>query len=52
MLELAIMLEGQNGLTWQRWERIAHMVQDLGFAGLYRSDHYTNADPPDIESLE
>jgi F420-dependent oxidoreductase-like protein len=27
-------------------------VEDLGFAGLYRSDHYTNATAPDKESLE
>jgi len=52
MIEIAIMLEGQNGLTWPRWQRLAKAVEDLGFAGLYRSDHYTNASPPDIESLE
>jgi F420-dependent oxidoreductase-like protein len=27
-------------------------VEELGFAGLYRSDHYTNANPPDLDSLE
>lgn len=52
MIELAIMIEGQNGLNWQRWKRIAIEVEDLGFAGLYRSDHYTNANPPDKDSLE
>ncbi len=51
-LDIAIMVEGQNGLNWPRWQRIARAVEDLGFAGLYRSDHYTNADPPDRESLE
>lgn len=51
-MDLAIMLEGQNGLTWPRWQRLARLVEDLGFAGLYRSDHYTNANPPDLESLE
>lgn len=51
-IEVAIMLEGQNGLTWSRWQRLARAVEDLGFAGLYRSDHYTNANPPDKESLE
>ncbi len=51
-IEVAIMLEGQNGLTWLRWQRLAWAVEDLGFAGLYRSDHYTNANPPDKESLE
>lgn len=52
MLELAIMIEGQNGLNWERWQRIARAVEDLGFVGLYRSDHYTNASPPDKDSLE
>ena len=51
-MDVAIMIEGQNGLTWPRWQRIAAAVEDLGFAGLYRSDHYTNANPPDRESLE
>jgi F420-dependent oxidoreductase-like protein len=27
-------------------------VEDLGFAGLYRSDHFTNAEAPDMDSLE
>ena len=52
MLEIAIMIEGQNGLTWPRWQNIAAAVEDLGFAGLYRSDHFTNADVPDMDSLE
>lgn len=52
MLEVAIMIEGQNGLNWPRWQKIATAVEQLGFAGLYRSDHYTNANPPDIDSLE
>ena len=52
MLDIAIMIEGQNGLTWERWQRIAIAVESLGFSGLYRSDHYTNASPPDKESLE
>jgi F420-dependent oxidoreductase-like protein len=52
MLEIAIMIEGQNGLTWPRWQKIVHLVEDLGFAGLFRSDHFTNSNPPDIESLE
>ena len=51
-MEIAIMLEGQNGLNWPRFQRIAKAVDDLGFAGLFRSDHFTNADAPDIDSLE
>ncbi len=51
-MEIAIMIEGQNGLNWPRWQRLAQAVEDLGFAGLYRSDHFTNATPPDKDSLE
>jgi len=52
MLEIAIMIEGQNGLNWERWKRIVSAAEDLGFAGLYRSDHFTNGSPPDKDSLE
>lgn len=50
--EIAIMVEGQMGLNWRRWKAIARAVEDLGFVGLYRSDHFTNPDPPDQDSLE
>lgn len=52
MIEVAIMIEGQNGLNWKRWQRLAEVVEACGFAGLYRSDHYTNSNPPDLDSLE
>ena len=52
MLEIAIMIEGQNGLMWPRWQKIARLVEDAGFVGLFRSDHFTNSNPPDLESLE
>ncbi len=52
MLEIAIMVEGQNGLTWPRWQRLARTVEAAGFAGLFRSDHFTGPNPPDRDSLE
>jgi len=52
MTAISIMIEGQDGLTWPRWQRLASEVEQLGFAGLFRSDHFTNASPPDKESLE
>lgn len=51
-MDIAIMLEGQNGLNWPRFQRIARAVEELGFAGLFRSDHFTNGTPPDLDSLE
>lgn len=52
MPEIAINLEGQNGLNWPRWKRIVRAVEELGYAALTRSDHYTNPNPPDMDSLE
>ena len=52
MVAISIQIEGQNGLTWPYWKRIVKEVEDLGFAGLFRSDHFTNARPPDKDSLE
>jgi F420-dependent oxidoreductase-like protein len=52
MIEVGIMIEGQNGLNWNRWQKIARLVEDAGFTCLFRSDHFTNANPPDKASLE
>src|SRR5512134_2709239 len=52
MLEIAIMIEGQNGLNWPRWQKVVRQVEDLGFVGLFRSDHFTNSNATDLESLE
>ena len=52
MLEIAIMIEGQNGLTWSRWQKIVRLVEELGFVGLYRSDHFTNSNGTELDSLE
>lgn len=51
-MEVAIMVEGQHGLNWPRWQRMAQAVEELGFVGLYRSDHFTDPNPPDRDSLE
>jgi F420-dependent oxidoreductase-like protein len=42
VLEVAIMVEGQEGIGWDRWRRLALAVEELGYAGLYRSDHFPN----------
>jgi F420-dependent oxidoreductase-like protein len=52
MAAISIQIEGQNGLTWPYWKRLVTEVEDLGFAGLFRSDHFTNMRPPDKDSLE
>ncbi|HEX6481314.1 MAG TPA: TIGR03560 family F420-dependent LLM class oxidoreductase [Ktedonobacteraceae bacterium] len=52
MVALSIQIEGQNGLTWPRWKKLVDAIEESGFAGLFRSDHFTNANPPDKEALE
>ena len=52
MVAISIQIEGQNGLTWPHWKRLVRAIEDLGFTGLFRSDHFTNARPPDKDSLE
>lgn len=52
MVAISVMIEGQDGLTWPRWQRLLAAAEDFGFAGLFRSDHFTNGQPPDKDSLE
>ena len=52
MIDVALMIEGQDGLDWPRWKRLAEAADTLGFAGLYRSDHFTNPEGPYKNALE
>jgi F420-dependent oxidoreductase-like protein len=52
MTDIALMVEGQEDLTWERWFRLAHAAEGLGFEGLFRSDHLTALNgAPGRESL-
>lgn len=51
-MNIGIMIEGQDGLTWDRWKRILEVAEGSGFTHVFRSDHFTNAGPPDKDSLE
>jgi alkanesulfonate monooxygenase SsuD/methylene tetrahydromethanopterin reductase-like flavin-dependent oxidoreductase (luciferase family) len=37
--KLGIMIEGQEGLSWERWRSLCRDVEALGFASLRRSEH-------------
>lgn len=52
MAAIGLMLEGQMGLTWDRWRRVLEAADVMGFQCVFRSDHFTNPNPPDMESLE
>jgi len=40
-MRVGIMVEGQEGLTWERWLGLVHAAEDLGYESLCRSDHLT-----------
>jgi alkanesulfonate monooxygenase SsuD/methylene tetrahydromethanopterin reductase-like flavin-dependent oxidoreductase (luciferase family) len=52
-MQIGIMIEGQEGLTWERWFRLADAAEDLGYESLCRSDHLTGlSGEPTRASLE
>jgi F420-dependent oxidoreductase-like protein len=40
-MRACLMIEGQEGVTWDDWVRLARLAEEHGFDGLFRSDHYT-----------
>jgi len=49
---IGLMIEGQSGLTWERWDRILRTAERSGYQSVFRSDHYTESINEDHESLE
>ena len=39
-MRICLMIEGQEGVTWDDWVRLAGSVEEHGLEGLFRSDHY------------
>jgi len=39
-MRFAVMIEGQEGVTWDDWVTLAQACERLGFEALFRSDHY------------
>src|SRR4029079_19110474 len=39
-MRVSLMVEGQEGVTWQQWCDLADACEAHGVATLYRSDHY------------
>ncbi len=40
-MRVGIMIEGQEGLTWDRWLRLVQAAEDMSYESLCRSDHLT-----------
>jgi alkanesulfonate monooxygenase SsuD/methylene tetrahydromethanopterin reductase-like flavin-dependent oxidoreductase (luciferase family) len=47
-MRINLMIEGQEGVTWDQWLALAQAAEDANLEGLFRSDHYRsigNDDP-------
>ena len=51
-MDIGLMVEGQNGLTWERWRHILALAERLEFPSLFRSDHYFLSPASQQDSLE
>jgi F420-dependent oxidoreductase-like protein len=49
-MRVCLMIEGQEGLTWDDWVRVARLTEEHGLEGLFRSDHYTAIIRPDADA--
>ena len=43
-MELCLMIEGQEGVSWEQWLALAQACEEHGIPALFRSDHYLNLD--------
>jgi alkanesulfonate monooxygenase SsuD/methylene tetrahydromethanopterin reductase-like flavin-dependent oxidoreductase (luciferase family) len=39
-MRICLMVEGQEGITWEQWLALAQAAEAAGLDGLFRSDHY------------
>lgn len=39
-MRFCLMIEGQEGITWEQWLALAGACERLGFEGIFTSDHY------------
>ena len=43
-MRFALMIEGQEDVSWEDWRALAAACERLGFEALFRSDHYASVD--------
>jgi F420-dependent oxidoreductase-like protein len=44
-VRINLMIEGQEGVTWEQWVALAAACEESGIEGLFRSDHYATISP-------
>src|SRR5262249_27937291 len=51
-MRVALMIEGQEGVTWEQWVALARAAEDAGLDALFRSDHYSAIIAPVAGALD
>jgi alkanesulfonate monooxygenase SsuD/methylene tetrahydromethanopterin reductase-like flavin-dependent oxidoreductase (luciferase family) len=51
-MRLALMIEGQEGVSWEDWVALAQACERHGVEGLFRSDHYLSGTDPARVALD
>lgn len=51
-VRVCLMVEGQEGVTWDEWRALAQTAEEHGLEGLFRSDHYSAIIRPAAGALD
>ncbi len=51
-MRLALMIEGQEGVSWEHWLALAEACEKHGVEALFRSDHYLSQTEPGRAALD
>jgi len=51
-MRLALMIEGQEGVSWEDWLALAEACEEHGVEALFRSDHYLSQTEPGRAALD
>jgi alkanesulfonate monooxygenase SsuD/methylene tetrahydromethanopterin reductase-like flavin-dependent oxidoreductase (luciferase family) len=51
-VRLALMIEGQEGVSWEDWLGLARASEEYGVEALFRSDHYLSQTDPERPALD
>ena len=51
-MKLGVMIEGQEGVTWDLWRQLTAKVEALGFESLWRSDHFMSLEDSSRDAIE
>ncbi|HZO77861.1 MAG TPA: TIGR03560 family F420-dependent LLM class oxidoreductase [Solirubrobacteraceae bacterium] len=53
-MDLCLMIEGQEGVSWEQWRALARACEEHSIPALFRSDHYMNLDGnhPEREAMD